>query len=96
MAWVTEFGGYAPSKRPRRVEYQTRERVGDSYAERADRVTVSGRVVHTGYVSDHKGYALYKSLITEWYATEDRGIHDPCCPGRVFHLNPAHVCPPRD
>lgn len=92
MAWETEFTSTTPGKRPRRVEYETLARVGWSAAERPDRVKVSGKVVHSGWVSDHKGFALYKALTTEWFATEDRGIHNPLCPHRMFHGNPAHVC----
>jgi hypothetical protein len=92
MAWETEFTDYTPGKRPKRVEYQTLAQVGWSLAERRDRVTVSGKVVHAGWVSDHRGYAVYQSLVQEWYATEDKGLHNPLCPNRVFHSNPAHVC----
>ncbi len=93
MPWVTEFTDTTPGKRPKRVEYETLEQLGRSRAESRDRVKLSGQVIHKGWVSDRKGYELYRSLITEWYATEDRGIHNPLCPGRVFHSNPGHVCP---
>lgn len=59
MAWETEFTTTDPHGR--RVEYQTRAMVGYSRAERPDRVKVSGRVVHRGYVSDHQGYEIYKA-----------------------------------
>jgi hypothetical protein len=90
--WVTEFSDTTPGKRPKRVEYETNHQQGWSAAERPDRVKVSGKVVHKGWACDHRGFALYKSLTTEWYATEDRGIHNPTCPQRVFHSNAAHVC----
>ena len=92
MAWETEFRSTTPGKRPKRVEYQTNAWEGYSRAERPDRVRVSGKVVHKGWASDQRGFALYKALTTEWYATEDRGIHNPLCPHRIFHSNPAHVC----
>lgn len=62
MMWETEFSSTAPNGN--RVEYQTRVRVGDSRAERADRVKVNGRVVHTGWVSDHRGYLRYEEEST--------------------------------
>lgn len=92
MAWETEFASTTPGKRPKRVEYQTYDGLGYSRAERPDRVKLSGRTVHRGWVSDGKGSKLYKSLCNEWYATEDKGVHNPACPNRVFHSNPAHVC----
>jgi hypothetical protein len=58
MAWETEFS--ARNTRGQRVEYQTRPMVGYSRAERPDRVKVCGRVVHTGWVSDHRGFEIYK------------------------------------
>ena len=56
--WETEFTTTDP--RGRRVEYQTRALAHHSRAERPDRVKVSGRVVHRGYASDHKGFEVYK------------------------------------
>lgn len=56
--WETEFATTNP--RGQRVEYQTRALAHHSRAERPDRVKVSGRTVHTGYVCDHRGYAAYK------------------------------------
>lgn len=60
MAWVTEFSTTTPAGA--RVEYQWLRCGGDSHAESRDRVVVSGRVVHSGYVSDHKGFEVYKRL----------------------------------
>lgn len=62
MAWTTEFVSTDPQNR--RVEYQTNALRYHSRAERPDRVKVSGRVVHTGWVSDHQGYALFQSLVS--------------------------------
>lgn len=59
MAWETEFS--TTNSEGKRVEYQTRARQGWSRAERPDRVRVSGKVVHEGWVSNHKGYEIYKS-----------------------------------
>lgn len=56
--WETEFA--TTDSRNRRVEYQTRALAHHSHAERPDRVKVSGRVVHTGWVSDHQGYKIYQ------------------------------------
>jgi hypothetical protein len=56
--WVTEF--YSTDPLGRRVEYQTRHLAHHSPAERPDRVKVAGRVIHTGYASDHKGYTIYQ------------------------------------
>lgn len=94
MTWTTEFTGTTPGPRPKRVEYQTNHLAHHSPAERPDRVKVSGRVVHRGWASDQRGYYLYASLLAEWYATEDRGIHNPMCRSRALHTNPAHVCDP--
>lgn len=58
MAWETEFTGTSPNGQ--RVDYQTRARLGWSRAERPDRVKVSGQVVHTGWVSNHRGYEVYQ------------------------------------
>jgi len=59
MGWQTEFT--TTDIRGRRVEYQTLDRGGWSRAERPDRVTVSGKPVHKGWVSDHKGFEVYKA-----------------------------------
>lgn len=58
MRWITEFT--AVTDTGKRVEYQTLDALGYSEAERPDRVRVSGRIVHRGWVSDHKGYDRYK------------------------------------
>lgn len=63
MTWVTEYNTTTPDGK--RVEYQWFKRVGDSRAESRDRVTVSGRVVHSGWVSDHRGYKEYKRRQSE-------------------------------
>lgn len=63
MEWVTDFNTTTPDDR--RVEYQHLRQQGCSWAESRDRVTVAGRVVHTGYVSDHKGFEEYKRLEEE-------------------------------
>lgn len=62
MAWETEFASLTTDSVPKRVEYQTKNMVGYSRAERPDRVVVSGKVVHYGWVSDHQGFALFRSL----------------------------------
>jgi len=59
--WVTEFSGSTSAGKL--VEYQTLAREGFSAAERKDRVKVSGRVVHTGWASDHEGYAIYQRIL---------------------------------
>lgn len=56
--WETEFTTTDP--RGRRVEYKTRAAAGYSRAERPDRVLVSGKVVHQGWVSDHQGFEIFK------------------------------------
>lgn len=58
--WVTEFRTTTPDG-TRSVLYETRMQSGYSRAERRDRVRVSGRVVHSGWVSDHKGYEIFKA-----------------------------------
>jgi hypothetical protein len=63
--WVTEFTSTSP--RNQRVEYQTNKITGHSAAERRDRVKVSGKVVHTGWASDHQGFALYRQYAHEGY-----------------------------
>lgn len=63
--WVTEFTSTSP--RNQRVEYQTNKITGYSAAERPDRVRVSGKVVHTGWASNHQGFALYKRITQEGY-----------------------------
>lgn len=68
MAWEVEFSTTDP--KGRRVEYKTLAQLGYSRAERRDRVLVSGRVVHNGYVSDHRGYAAYKRYAA---GTEETG-----------------------
>lgn len=65
--WELEFSSTTPDGR--RVEYQTRAQVGHSRAERRDRVTVSGRVVHSGWVSDHRGYETYSKIIREGWTS---------------------------
>lgn len=60
--WETEFVSTDPQNR--RVEYQTRALRYHSRAERPDRVRVSGYVVHTGYVSDHQGFATFQRLVS--------------------------------
>jgi hypothetical protein len=61
MAWVNEFTSTTPDGK--RVQYDTNALAHHSHAERPDRVRVSGRVVHKGYASDHKGYALYQAYV---------------------------------
>lgn len=94
MTWELEFTGTTTGKRPKRVDYETNALAHHSRAERPDRVRVSGKVVHRGYACDGQGYKLARALLDEWYATEDRGIHNPMCPNRHFHSNPGHVCDP--
>lgn len=65
MAWETEFTGTTP--RGQRVEYQTNALKHHSHAERPDRVKVSGKVVHTGWASDHQGFAEYRRISAEGY-----------------------------
>jgi hypothetical protein len=61
--WETEFSAY--DNKGRRVEYQTRALAHHSQAERPDRVLVSGKVVHKGWVSDHRGYRIYKDYAND-------------------------------
>jgi hypothetical protein len=63
--WQVEFTQTSPKNQ--RVQYETRVRSGDSAAERRDRVKVSGKVVHTGWASDHQGFALYEQYAQEGY-----------------------------
>ena len=58
MSWQTEFT--TTDRLGRRVEYETLDRGGWSRAERPDRVKVSGKTVHRGWVSDHQGFETYK------------------------------------
>ena len=62
MAWETDFSGTSPDGAE--VEYQTLAREGWSTAERPDRVRVNGKVVHTGWASDHEGFKIYKRHLT--------------------------------
>lgn len=57
--WVTEFNTTTPDGR-RTVSYETKMQSGYSRAERRDRVRVSGKTVHTGWVSDHQGFETFK------------------------------------
>lgn len=61
MAWQLEFNTTDP--RGRRVEYWTLDQGGWSRAERPDKVTVSGKTVHRGWVSDHQGYSVYRQYV---------------------------------
>lgn len=63
MAWELEFA--TTNSKRQRVEYWTRAMVGYSRAERPDKVTVSGKAVHRGWVSDHQGYKIYKERASQ-------------------------------
>jgi hypothetical protein len=77
MTWETEFTDTTPGKYPRHVEYQTRALAHHSHAERPDRVKVSGKVVHKGYVSDHRGYAMYRAYVKGWTLCDECGERIP-------------------
>lgn len=61
MTWETEFTSTSPKNQ--RVEYQTNHLAHHSAAERPDRVMVSGKVVHKGWASDHRGFEIYRLAV---------------------------------
>lgn len=68
MSWQREFMCTSPKNQ--RVEYETNALAHHSRAERPDRVKVSGKVIHTGYVCDHKGFALFQKVAREGWAAD--------------------------
>lgn len=60
MAWETELSSTVDGDY---VEYQTRNMVGYSRAERPDRVLVNGYTVHEGWACSGISYAFYRAYI---------------------------------
>lgn len=61
MAWTCTSA--AENDKGQRVEYQQDKKGWTAWAETRDRVKVGSKVVHTGWTSDHKGYARYRAEI---------------------------------
>ena len=74
MPWETEFTTTSPKGQG--VAYATFAQLGHSHAERRDRVRVSGKTVHEGWASDHKGFALYKLIQSQRWDSDTNGVHE--------------------
>ncbi|UTN91908.1 hypothetical protein SEA_STUFF_77 [Streptomyces phage Stuff] len=60
----------AESPRGQRVEFREYLSEGHSAAERRCAVAVSGKIVHNGWVSDGKSYAVYRAIVAQGLAPD--------------------------
>jgi hypothetical protein len=58
-----EVEAYSESLKGQRTEYRSYPLAGHSRAERAVSVAVSGKVVHKGWASDGKSYAVFCAIV---------------------------------
>ncbi|AWY07478.1 hypothetical protein SEA_BOGOTA_78 [Streptomyces phage Bogota] len=60
----------AESPRGQWVEFREYLSAGHSPAERRCAVAVSGKIVHNGWVSDGKSYAVYRAIVAQGLAPD--------------------------